>query len=39
MSANYYNSLGELNNDYYYQYYGITQGPLPDGTIRGMPYA
>jgi hypothetical protein len=38
-SGNYYNSLGELNGDYYYQQYGITQGPLPDGTIRGMPYA
>ena len=35
-SADYYNSMGELNGDYYGS---ITQGPLPDGTIRGMPYA
>ena len=39
LSADYYNAYHFLDNDYYYQYYGITQGPLPDGTARGMPYA
>lgn len=41
-SADYYNSMNELTPpppDQWDTYYWITQGPLPDGTFRSMPYA